>query len=240
MPKAVDGFDWSTCASPRAGGATRCSRSTSSAAPRTSYSTAPPAAARPTWRRPSASRRPGAGCRCASSRPRRSCSKLGKAKREGALDRLLADVGRAELVILDEFGYVPFDVDGARLLYQVISDSYERRSIVFTTNVGVQPVGHGLRGRQARRRDRGPRRPPRQARRVRRPQPPARGGRSCSASQEARGVPAPETEKTCVLKPRKKGALFWDCGGILDQIHPMRLAPNPFGTAWGSCNPGRS
>ncbi len=60
---------------------------------------------------------------------------LGKAKREGALDRLLADVGRAELVILDEFGYVPFDVDGARLLYQVISDSYERRSIVFTTNV---------------------------------------------------------------------------------------------------------
>ena len=60
---------------------------------------------------------------------------LGKAKREGTLDRLLADVGRAELVILDEFGHVPFDVDGARLLYQVISDSYERRSMVFTTNV---------------------------------------------------------------------------------------------------------
>lgn len=60
---------------------------------------------------------------------------LGKAKREGTLDRLMADIGRASLVILDEFGYVPFDVDGARLLYQVISDSYERRSIVFTTNV---------------------------------------------------------------------------------------------------------
>ena len=60
---------------------------------------------------------------------------LGKAKREGSLDRLLADVSRASLVVLDEFGYVPFDVDGARLLYQVISDSYERRSIVFTTNV---------------------------------------------------------------------------------------------------------
>lgn len=60
---------------------------------------------------------------------------LGKAKREGTLDRLLADVGRADLIVLDEFGYVPFDVDGARLLYQVISDSYERRSIVFTTNV---------------------------------------------------------------------------------------------------------
>ena len=60
---------------------------------------------------------------------------LGKAKREGTLDALLADVARARLLILDEFGYVPFDVDGARLLYQVISDSYERRSVVFTTNV---------------------------------------------------------------------------------------------------------
>ena len=60
---------------------------------------------------------------------------LGKAKREGSLDRVLQDVGKARLVILDEFGYVPFDVDGARLLYQVISESYERRSIVFTTNV---------------------------------------------------------------------------------------------------------
>ena len=60
--------------------------------------------------------------------------RLGKAKREGSLDRLLADIGRASLIVLDEFGYVPFDVDGARLLYQVISDSYERRSIVFTTN----------------------------------------------------------------------------------------------------------
>lgn len=60
---------------------------------------------------------------------------LGKAKRDGTLDKLLADVAKARLVILDEFGYVPFDVDGARLLYQVISDSYERRSIVFTTNV---------------------------------------------------------------------------------------------------------
>lgn len=60
---------------------------------------------------------------------------LGKAKREGTLDRLMADVSKAALLVLDEFGYVPFDVDGARLLYQVISDSYERRSIVFTTNV---------------------------------------------------------------------------------------------------------
>ena len=60
---------------------------------------------------------------------------LGKAKREGTLDRLMAEIGRCGLVVLDEFGYVPFDVDGARLPYQVIADSYERRSIVFTTNI---------------------------------------------------------------------------------------------------------
>lgn len=66
---------------------------------------------------------------------------LGKAKRDGTLDRLLADVGGARLLILDEFGYVPFDVDGARLLFQVISESYERRSVIFTTNVEFSKWG---------------------------------------------------------------------------------------------------
>lgn len=60
---------------------------------------------------------------------------LGKAKRDGALDSLLRDLARADLIILDEFGYVPFDIDGARLLYQIIAGSYERRSIIFTTNI---------------------------------------------------------------------------------------------------------
>ena len=60
---------------------------------------------------------------------------LGKAKREGTLDALLADVARARLPVLDEFGYVPFDVDGARPPCQVISESYGRRSAVLATNV---------------------------------------------------------------------------------------------------------
>ena len=57
---------------------------------------------------------------------------LGKAKRDGAL---------ADLIILDEFGYVPFDIDGARLLYQIIAGSYERRSIIFTTNIEFSKWG---------------------------------------------------------------------------------------------------
>jgi len=59
----------------------------------------------------------------------------GKAKREGTLDRLLADVAKARLLVLDEFGYVPFDVDGARLPCQVISESHGRRSVISATNV---------------------------------------------------------------------------------------------------------
>lgn len=66
---------------------------------------------------------------------------LGKAKRDGTLDRLLADVARARLVVLDEFGYVPFDVDGARLLYQVVTQCYETRSVIFTTNVEFSKWG---------------------------------------------------------------------------------------------------
>ena len=66
---------------------------------------------------------------------------LGKAKRDGTLDNLLRDLARADLIILDEFGYVPFDIDGARLLYQVIAGSYERRSIIFTTNIEFSKWG---------------------------------------------------------------------------------------------------
>lgn len=66
---------------------------------------------------------------------------LGSAKREGTLAKLLADIARSKLLVLDEFGYVPFDVDGARLLYQVILESYERRATMFTTNIEFSKWG---------------------------------------------------------------------------------------------------
>ena len=62
-------------------------------------------------------------------------------KRDGTLETMLRDIGRADLIILDEFGYVPFDIDGARLLYQIIAGSYERRSIIFTTNIEFSKWG---------------------------------------------------------------------------------------------------
>lgn len=41
---------------------------------------------------------------------------------------------RPELLIIDELGYLPIDKHGADLLFQVISQRYERGSIVLTTN----------------------------------------------------------------------------------------------------------
>lgn len=60
---------------------------------------------------------------------------LSRASREHALDALMKELARTQLLILDEFGYIPIDVESARLLFQVVADCYERRSVIFTTNI---------------------------------------------------------------------------------------------------------
>lgn len=64
-----------------------------------------------------------------------------KAVNEDRLERTLSDIDKADLVILDEFGYIPIDIDGARLLFQVISNCYERRSMIITTNIEFSKWG---------------------------------------------------------------------------------------------------
>ena len=39
--------------------------------------------------------------------------RLGRAKRDGTFETMPRDIAKADLIILDEFGYVPFDIDGA-------------------------------------------------------------------------------------------------------------------------------
>ena len=48
---------------------------------------------------------------------------------------LKAAVAEADLLIIDEYGYIPIDIEGARLLYQVMSATYETRSMIVTTNI---------------------------------------------------------------------------------------------------------
>ena len=59
---------------------------------------------------------------------------LSAAQKKNALKSELRKYLRPELLILDEIGYLPIDQHGADLLFQVISQRYERGSIVLTTN----------------------------------------------------------------------------------------------------------
>ena len=60
---------------------------------------------------------------------------LVEAQQQGRLQRKLDQLARFDVVILDELGYVPFDKAGAELLFGFISQRYERRSLVVTTNL---------------------------------------------------------------------------------------------------------
>jgi DNA replication protein DnaC len=61
-------------------------------------------------------------------------NELQDAQKSGGLKLALKKYLHPELLILDEVGYLPIDQKGADLLFQVISQRYERGSIALTTN----------------------------------------------------------------------------------------------------------
>ena len=110
-------------------------------------------------------------------------------REERALERFHRQLERADLLVLDELGYVPFSKAGAELLFEVVSRAYERTSLMVTTNLPfeawtemlgserltgalldrlthrvhiVEANGESYRLRESKRRQRG--RPPREAR----------------------------------------------------------------------------
>jgi len=60
---------------------------------------------------------------------------LSEAKASGTLSKMLDQIEKAGLLILDEFGYVPVDRVGSQLLFEVISECYERKSVILNTNL---------------------------------------------------------------------------------------------------------
>lgn len=61
--------------------------------------------------------------------------RLRKAKDDNRLDAELKSIGRAGLAVIDELGYLPIDIDGARLLFQAGADGYETRSVISASNL---------------------------------------------------------------------------------------------------------
>jgi DNA replication protein DnaC len=59
---------------------------------------------------------------------------LSAAQAHGNLKRELRKYLQPRLLVVDELGYLPIDKHGADLLFQVISERYERGAIVITTN----------------------------------------------------------------------------------------------------------
>lgn len=59
---------------------------------------------------------------------------LGRAYREGRLERRLKVYLAPKLLVVDEMGYLPLDELGATIFFQLVSARYERGSIVLTSN----------------------------------------------------------------------------------------------------------
>jgi DNA replication protein DnaC len=63
-------------------------------------------------------------------------NELIEARDEKRLARVIKRYAGYALLIIDELGYVPFSKEGAELLFQVLAERHERKSIIITTNLG--------------------------------------------------------------------------------------------------------
>lgn len=56
-------------------------------------------------------------------------------KAKGTLTQLKKKLNSAEILILDEFGYVPYDRTGPQLLFDYLSEIHEQKSVILNTNL---------------------------------------------------------------------------------------------------------
>jgi len=73
-------------------------------------------------------------------------TRLEEAQKQYQVDRLLAQLDRADLLICDELGYLSFSRSAADLLFRVFADRYERRSLLVTSNLAFSEWGQVFQG----------------------------------------------------------------------------------------------
>ena len=66
---------------------------------------------------------------------------LKKAFLQNRLEDKLKTLSKYKLLIIDEIGYLPIDIEGANLLFQLINRRYEKNSIIITTNKAFSKWG---------------------------------------------------------------------------------------------------
>ena len=65
----------------------------------------------------------------------RLVTELVEAKDAHQLGRIAGRLARVDVLIIDEFGYLPFSRNDAELLFQVLSERQEQKPLILTTNL---------------------------------------------------------------------------------------------------------
>ena len=73
-------------------------------------------------------------------------TRLEEAQKQYQLERVLSQLDKTDLLIVDELGYLSFSRGGAELLFQVFTDRYERRSLLVTSNLAFSEWGQVFQG----------------------------------------------------------------------------------------------
>jgi DNA replication protein DnaC len=75
-----------------------------------------------------------AGHRVAFATASQWVDRLAAAHHTGRLQDELTRLGRYPLIVIDEVGYIPFEAEAANLFFQLVSNRYERASVIVTSN----------------------------------------------------------------------------------------------------------
>jgi DNA replication protein DnaC len=65
----------------------------------------------------------------------RLVNELLRVQDEHRLHRFIAAAFKLDLIVIDEFGFIPFSANGAQALFTFLSEVYERLALILTTNL---------------------------------------------------------------------------------------------------------